>query len=127
MKFLEKEWKGQLYRLYALRDKQSLWIHHKGRTWLWKNIKEEQPRSTEKKKIPSGLILSPLPCRIQKVFVKPGERIKQGQSLLILSAMKMEYHFKAEGAGLVKELFCQQGQTVDSGKELIKIAYTDPA
>ncbi len=122
MKFLNKEWKGKCHKLYALRDKNSLWIHFQGQTWLWKSPpplskRQKQPRKSQ------GLIQADLPGKIQKVFVKAGDTVKKGQSLLILSAMKIEYSFKAERAGRVEEIFCRAGQFVDSGKKLMRVKY----
>ena len=104
------------------RDKNSLWIHFNGRTWLWES--QKLTKKTQKKALKSqGLIISALPGRIQKIFVKRGDKVKKGQNLLILSAMKIEYSFKAEGEGQVEEIFFEEGQIVDSDKELIKIKY----
>ena len=125
MKFLDKEWKGKNYRFYVQRDKNSLWVHFQGQTWIWESKKLPRKKAKEKSQ---GLIISAIPGRIHKIFVKKNDKVKKGESLLILSAMKIEYNFKAEEEGQVEELFCEQGQTVDSGKELIKIKYfyTDP-
>ena len=122
MKFLNKEWKGKCYKLYAQRDKSSLWIHFQGQTWIWKSQKLSYNRQKQPSKN-QELISSTLPGRIQKIFVKKGDKVKKGQNLLILSAMKIEYNFKAEGEGQVEELFCEQGQTVESDRKLIKVKY----
>ena len=124
MKFLDKEWKGKNYRFYVQRDQNSLWIHFQGQTWLWKSEKLLQKNQSKIKKKES-LILSPLPGRIQRIFVKKNDKVKEGQNLLILSAMKMEYSFKSEGEAQVEEVFCEEGQTVDLGKKLVKMKYAD--
>lgn len=122
MKFLNKEWQGTNYKLYVQTDKDSLWIHYQGQTWLWKNQKTG-PKKQKKESQNQGLIASTLPGRIQKLFVQKGDRVKKGDNLLILSAMKIEYNFKAEGYGTVESIFCRLGQAVDSETELIKIKY----
>ena len=123
MKFIDKFWKGKSYRLFVQEDKDILWIHYKGRTWIWK----EERLSTKKAKTKSAqkkdLIRANLPGRIQKIFVKKSETVKKGQNLLTLSAMKIEYSFKAEGEGRVEELFCKQGDTVIRDQSLVKIKY----
>lgn len=122
MKFLDKEWKGKNYKLYAQSDKDSLWIHYQGRTWLWKSQKSPAKQHKKTGRI-QGLIISTLPGRIQKAFVQKGDKVKKGQSLLVLSAMKIEYSFKAGGSGEVENVFCKAGETVPEGHELIKIKY----
>lgn len=122
MKFLDKEWKGKNYRLYVQRDKDSLWIHYEGQTWHWRRnrLSGKKKKQTLKSE---GLIVSDLPGKIQKIFVKKNDKVKRGQNLLILSAMKIEYSFKAEGEGLVEEIFCKEGESVSSDKKLIKVKY----
>ena len=106
------------------RDEDSLWIHFKGQTWLWRSQKpsQKEKKSTLKSQ---GLIKSTLPGRIQKVFVKKGDKVKSGQNLLTLLAMKMEYSFKAEGEGEIEDIFCSEGQNVDSDKKLIRVCFEE--
>lgn len=122
MKFLDKEWKGKNYQLYVKKDKDTLWIHFQGQTWTWKMQKLVKKRQKKLLK-GEGLIKSALPGRIQKIFVKKNDRVKKGQNLLSLSAMKIEYSFKAEGTGKVEEIFCETGQTVSEDQKLIKVKY----
>ena len=122
MKFLERQWKGKNYKLYVQRDHNSLWIHFQGKTILWEKKKDLQKIKKQKEKS-SGRILASIPGRIQKLFVKKGDKVKKGQNLLSLSAMKIEYGFKAEGDGLVTDIFCKEGESVEAGKELVKIKH----
>jgi len=122
MYFFDKQWKGKNYKFYVHKDKEGLWIHYQGQTFFWtnqKDIKTKKKQTVNKK----GLIVSPLPGKIQKIFVKKGDKLKKGQNLLILSAMKIEYSFKAEQEGYVKNIFCHLEQTVDLGKKLIEVEY----
>lgn len=122
MKFLDKDWKGKNYKFYIQKDKDSLWIHFHGRTWLWKKPKPQFETQTENLK-KEGLVRSHLPGRVQKIFVKKGDKVSKGKNLLILSAMKIEYNFKAEGEGQVEELACQPGDIVGANQKLIQIKY----
>ena len=125
MRFLERKWEGKSYRLYVKRDKDSLWVHFQGQTWLWQSKKPLQ-KNREKIKKKQELIIAALPGKIQRVYVKKGDQVKEGQDLVILSSMKIEYTFRAEGEARVEEVFCEKGQTVNSGEKLIKVKYTDP-
>ena len=128
MKFVEKFWKDNTYRLFVKKDKDSLWFHYQGKTWFWKEEKTVSKQTKTEKAHKEGLIKANLPGRIQKVFVRKSDLVKKGQNLLTLSAMKIEYSFKAEGEGKVEELFCSEGETVNREQSLIKIryTYTDP-
>ena len=130
MRFLEKNWKGKSYRFYVLKDQNSLWIHYKGQTYLWqkpvpKKTSETAGKKPQSQSLKQNLIKAHLPGRIQKVFVKKSQELKKGETLLTLSAMKIEYSIKAEGAGQVKEIFCAEGQSVALDQNLVHIEYKD--
>ena len=63
---------------------------------------------------------SPMPGRVLKIIVKPGDQINIGDTLLSLEAMKMENILKSDGEGVVKEIFINQEQVVDKGEVLIE-------
>ena len=122
MLFLEKNWKEREFRLFVLKTKEGLWIHCGGETWFW----EQQQRLSSSKKAAKqkkNLIQSHLPGRIKKIFIKEGEKVKKGQNLLSLSAMKIEYSFKSEGEGIVELIFCKEEESVSLNQNLIKINY----
>ena len=123
MIFFDEEWKGRRYRFFAQRGEDGLWIHFAGKTNFWQasHPKKSSPSATAFKNRTE--IISPLPGRIQRLFVKKGDRVATGQSLLALSAMKMEYSLRAEGPGHVETLYCTVGQIVGEGQKLIKIKY----
>ena len=63
---------------------------------------------------------SPMPGRVLKIMVKPGDQINIGDSLLSLEAMKMENILKSDGEGVVREIFINEEQVVDKGEVLIE-------
>lgn len=67
------------------------------------------------------IIKSPMPGMILKIKRKAGEDIVQGDSLLILEAMKMENDIRAPVSGKVKEIKVSEGQAVEKGIPLIII------
>ena len=66
-------------------------------------------------------IRSPMPGKVVKVFVKPGDHVEAGQPLIVLSAMKMESEFKAGSRGIVREVPVKEGDTVDNDQLLVVI------
>ncbi len=123
MKFFEIEWQGKIYKFWAQRDRNFLWIHYKGCTWRWNAEKDSGRKLKKKQKTLKGLILSSIPGRIDGIFVQKGDKIQKGQALLVMSAMKIEYNFRAEAHGIVEDIYCESGQTVSADQELIKINY----
>jgi len=66
-------------------------------------------------------ILVPMPGKIVKVLVKAGDRVSSGDTLVIVSAMKMESEYKTEKDGVVKEVLVGDGDTVDGGQVMVII------
>lgn len=68
-----------------------------------------------------NIIKSPMPGKVVKVLVNAGDRVEAGQTVIILSAMKMESEFKACKEGIVTEVAVKEGDTVDSNQLLVVI------
>ena len=69
----------------------------------------------------SNIIRSPMPGKIVKILVAVGDTVEVGQTVIIVSAMKMESEFKAPKAGVVIEIPVAEGDTVDSNQILVVI------
>lgn len=67
-----------------------------------------------------NMIKAPMPGLIIELRVKPGDKVKTGDPLLVLEAMKMENIIKAPGEGLVKEVKVKKGDIVEKGQLLIE-------
>jgi oxaloacetate decarboxylase alpha subunit len=59
---------------------------------------------------------------IFKVHVAPGDRVEEGQPLLVVEAMKMETTVSAPKAGTVSDVFVREGDVVAVGDSLVAIA-----
>ncbi len=68
-----------------------------------------------------GVILSPMPGKIVAVHVKVGAKVKKGDALLVLEAMKMEHMLTAPFDGKVSELKARAGEQVSEGAMLVKL------
>ena len=70
-----------------------------------------------------GSLIAPLPGAVRRVLVVPGQRVRAGELLLTLEAMKLEHPVHAPNAGVVASLPVQPGAEVDTGELL---AVLDP-
>ena len=61
--------------------------------------------------------LSPEPGA--KQFIKVGDKIKKGQTIMIVEAMKTMNHIPSSGDGDVKEILVKDGQPVEFGQTLV--------
>ena len=66
-------------------------------------------------------VTTPLPGTILDVFVNVGDSVKQGQTVVLLEAMKMENNIEADVAGTVKEVKVRKGDSVLEGDVLVVI------
>jgi len=67
-------------------------------------------------------LTAPMPGKIVKVLVSPGEAVEAGRGVLVMEAMKMENELKAARSGTVHEIKVQEGQAVETGALLLVIA-----
>ncbi|GMU59092.1 MAG: acetyl/propionyl-CoA carboxylase subuit alpha [Myxococcaceae bacterium] len=66
-----------------------------------------------------GGFMAPMPGKVVKVQVKDGERVKRGQVLLVLEAMKMEQATAAPEDGVVQQVLVREGDQVTAGQILV--------
>lgn len=67
-------------------------------------------------------VRAPMPGMIVRVEVQPGDKVKAGQGVVIIEAMKMENELKAEAGGTVTKVHAIKGSAVDKGTVLIEFA-----
>lgn len=65
-------------------------------------------------------IHAPMPGIIIGLEIKPGDAVNEGDTILILEAMKMENSIKSPKDGIVKSIHIQKGDAVEKGKLLIE-------
>lgn len=75
-------------------------------------------KSDEKDDLQDAL-LSPLPGTIVEIKAKPGDTVKEGDSLIVLEAMKMDNNLTAERDGVVKAILVQEGEAVKENTPLV--------
>jgi biotin carboxyl carrier protein len=90
------------------------------------SVNDAEARYMQKRKKKDGdgttdTIKSPMPGKVVKVLVQKGDHVEKGQTLVILSAMKMESEYKAGCDGVISKLAVKEGDTVDGNQLLIVI------
>src|SRR5947209_886142 len=68
-----------------------------------------------------AIMHAPMPGLVLGTPVAVGDSVTQGQTIIILEAMKMENDLSAPISGVIKELRVSKGQTVDHGEALAVI------
>ena len=68
-----------------------------------------------------GGLIAPMPGKVIDVKVKKGKKVKAGDTLVILEAMKMEHSIKASEDGTVSELLISVNDQVENGALLMVV------
>jgi 3-methylcrotonyl-CoA carboxylase alpha subunit len=106
--------------LYWAADGGQKWISCEGCSYL---LKKPEPLSSRSQAEDSAgnLIRSPMPAQVQELYITEGDQVENGQTILLLEAMKMEIHVRAPKAGRIKKLFVQQDQSVERDQSLVEL------
>ena len=85
------------------------------------SIEEETPADKEVVKSPivGTAYLSPEPGA--KPFISVGKKIKKGQTVMIIEAMKTMNHVPATSDGVVKKICVEDGQPVEFGQTIVTL------
>jgi 3-methylcrotonyl-CoA carboxylase alpha subunit len=69
----------------------------------------------------TGSLVAPMPGKVIQVLAATGKKVRKGDALLILEAMKMEHTITAPADGVVKEVHYAAGEQVLEGVQLITL------
>ena len=69
----------------------------------------------------AGAMMAPMPATVVKVLVGTGQSVAEGDTVLVLEAMKMELPIRAPRAGLIAAVHCAQGDLVQPGVALVDL------
>jgi len=89
-------------------------------------IEVHDPRRWSRKSGGSGAegvqsIAAPMPGKVVRVLVAPGDTVEAGQGLVVVEAMKVQNEMKASRAGRVLAVAVKEGATVTAGEVLATI------
>ena len=81
----------------------------------------KQRRSSGGKSKKSGKVSANIPGKVVTVEVSVGDEVKEGQVVMILEAMKMQNEIQAPVGGIVTEIHCEEGQSIEANVPLLVI------
>lgn len=101
-------------------------VHHEGKTYEVETRTEIEPIITEdiekiSTKEGENIIKAPIPGKVISINVKKGKKVKQGDTLLKLVAMKMENEILSPKEGIIKEIRVKKNADVNKGDILVTI------
>jgi acetyl-CoA/propionyl-CoA carboxylase biotin carboxyl carrier protein len=98
----------------AARDGTDVWVKWRGETYVLDTAGRE--RSVDA--LAGSEITAPMPGVVLAVHARPGQRVKRGDLVCVVEAMKMELRVEAPGDGTVTKVLCAQGDQVRRGQRL---------
>ena len=66
-------------------------------------------------------IVSPMPGKVVKIPVKAGDRLQAGDIVVVIEAMKMQSNYKVNSECVVKEIFVNEGDSVNSNQVIMTL------
>jgi Acetyl/propionyl-CoA carboxylase, alpha subunit len=120
------EVEGRPMRVRVHREGSTLWMHLQGRLYAV----DLRPQSTAA--APAGrradpLIRSPMTGKVIRVPVRAGDRVRAGEVVATVEAMKMEYHLEAPFDARVEAVEVQEGDLVDQDQVLVRLTPLEEA
>jgi biotin carboxyl carrier protein len=76
----------------------------------WRGRKQDAAEVEGRQKI-----VAPMPGKVIRLLVKPGDKVEAGQGILVVEAMKMQNEVKSPKSGTVEKLLAKESQPVNAG------------
>lgn len=67
------------------------------------------------------VISTPMPGKVVRLPLKEGDSVSKGDTVIVVSAMKMESEYKSPVDGVIKKIHVQEGQTILGNQPLVEI------
>jgi 3-methylcrotonyl-CoA carboxylase alpha subunit len=111
---------GVRHRLRVVRRGAELVVIHAGRNHVVQRIDPLAPPSLDH--AGDDRLTAPIPARVARILVRPGDRVAKGAPLLVLEAMKMEITLSAPTEGIIATIHPAVDDMVEEGVELVTFA-----
>ena len=100
-------------------SKEKLGILNIDSTQYSTRLSKKYENSTPYKAPAPGYVLSFIPGTVLDILVTPGQKVKKGDDLMLLDAMKMKNQLKSPGSGVVNKIMVNKGDKVAKATVLL--------
>jgi len=112
---------GRQHVVYVARSGREQWAFFDGCIYhLRGTIAATRPATDSRGDV--GPVTAPMPGTVRKVLVVAGQRVAQGDTLLILEAMKMELPLRAIDDAVIAAVRCREGELVPAEAVLVEFS-----
>ena len=117
--WLELETAGRVTRCAAIATPRGVWVAHDGRAYFLERRHREA--AVVEGVTSADEIRAPMTGRVVSVAARKGSAVREGDLLLTIEAMKMEFKLSAPEDGTVTDVLCSDGDRVELGQLLVTL------
>jgi biotin carboxyl carrier protein len=107
-------------RVWVAGSAEAPWVFHEGRAYAPDNFTTARRRARGQGD--AHALSAPMPATVRSVLVRVGDEVAEGETLVVLEAMKMELPLRAPKAGRISEIRCTPGELVQPGVPLVELS-----
>ncbi len=114
---------GNCSQAYAIKKEDGTHVFADGQVCIIEDLGKPKTARSRTGSLEKGLdiVTPPTPAIVERILVETGQKVDQGQSLMVVSAMKMEMTLAAPYAGEVAAVNAKEGAQVAPGDILVEI------
>jgi biotin carboxyl carrier protein len=105
------------HKVRALGAKGVIWVQYKGR--IHRVVDEAKARTGKQSAQGPKDLIAPFNCKVVKIFVQAGSELKEGEPVLSVEAMKMEYTYASPRSGKIAQINVKEGEVVPEGTSFV--------
>lgn len=103
---------------HCVRDGAAIHLFFRGAIYV---LSEEREMQRAAQRHAGGGLEAPMPGKVIKLNVEPGQSVVRGEEILVIEAMKMENALRAPRDGRVKSVAARVGEMVSPGLVLVEL------
>jgi len=112
---------GKIYNIIIDFNSSCYSVYVKGRFFKIEKKLASQTLRAQKIRLRKRDVKTSMPGRIVKILLHEGDRVKEGEAVLVLEAMKMENEIKSPQSGVIKKIGPKAGSYVEGGFLLFSV------
>lgn len=109
-------------RFMGVQSGLKVWLQTQGKSMAGEIIPTPSHGELLETSSPNSDLTAQFPGKVRKVLVRPGQKVKRGENLVLIEAMKMEFTIRAPSDGSVDGILVTDGQQLSPGTQLIEFS-----
>jgi len=117
------EYDGRREIIYVAGSASDRWVFWNGKVFHGDSRADRaQPAPTAGHQgVQATALTAPMPARVGRIAAASGSRVRKGDTVVVLEAMKMELPIRAPADGIVTAVHCREGDLVQADEVLMDL------